>query len=193
MKKALLLPVAGLILALVFAIPMVAGANGGDVTAELYAGQDIDAGDVNVSYDSVTGNLTVEFKVVTENWTLAETHVHVATSLEDIPQTKKGNPIPGKFDYSKQYSPCEQAPDPYVIPLEWDYGETVYIAAHAKLRTHTISSQHTQGDGTHGGRIRLEKPCGQRESAWGAGFDFPGKNWAMYFAYTVQGHPTFSH
>ncbi|MFW9772026.1 MAG: hypothetical protein ACFFEO_07665 [Candidatus Thorarchaeota archaeon] len=28
------------------------------------------------------------------------------------------------------------------------------------------------------------------ESAWGAGFDFPGKNWATYFTYTVQGVET---
>ena len=157
---------------------------------DLIAGQSMDAGDVLVWNDAV--NLYVQF-VSTGDWCITETHVAVAALVSEIPQTKKGNPIPGKFDYSKQYSPCEQAPDPYVIPLEWDYGETVYIAAHAKLRTHTINFHHTRGDGTCGDRIRLEKPCGQRESAWGAGFDFPGKNWAMYFTYTVQGHPTFSH
>ena len=157
---------------------------------DLIAGQSMDAGHVLVWNDAV--NLYVQF-VSTGDWCITETHVATAALLSEIPQTKKGNPIPGRFDHPKQYSPCEQAPDPYVIPLEWDYGETVYIAAHAKLGTHAINFQHTQGDGTRGGRIRLEKPCGQRESAWGAGFDFPGKNWAMYFTYTVQGHPTFSH
>jgi len=37
-------------------------------------------------------------------------------------------------------------------------------------------------------------PCGteevcklEEETAWGAGIDFPGKNWAMYFPYEIQG------
>jgi len=32
----------------------------------------------------------------------------------------------------------------------------------------------------------LEEPCRQEETAWGAGCDFPGKNWATYFAYELQ-------
>lgn len=171
MKKALLLPVAALILALVFAIPMVAGANGGDVTAELYAGQDMDAGDVNVSYDSVTGNLTVEFKVVTENWTLAETHVHVATSLEGIPQTKKGNPIPGKFDYSREYVPADRiASDTYVIEVgPVSEGETIFVAAHAELV-----------------ELNGEDEIIQDETAWGDGEDFAGANWATYILFQYE-------
>jgi hypothetical protein len=30
-------------------------------------------------------------------------------------------------------------------------------------------------------------PLFEYETAWGAGYDFPGKNWATYFGYTVQG------
>jgi hypothetical protein len=52
--------------------------------------------------------------------------------------------------------------------------------------THTINFTHTQGDGTFWDWIRLEKPCVQEETAWGDGEDFPGKNWATYFTYTVQ-------
>jgi len=51
---------------------------------------------------------------------------------------------------------------------------------------HTINFQHTLGNGTFWDWIRLEKPCEREETAWGAGFDFPGKNWATYFTYTVQ-------
>jgi hypothetical protein len=53
------------------------------------------------------------------------------------------------------------------------------------MGTHTINFQHTQGDGTYWDWILLEKPCEQWETAWGAGMDFDGKNWATYFMYTV--------
>jgi len=51
---------------------------------------------------------------------------------------------------------------------------------------HIINFQHTQGDGTFWDWIKLEKPCVQEESAWAAGKDFPGANWATYFEYDVQ-------
>jgi len=56
---------------------------------------------------------------------------------------------------------------------------------------HTINFQHTKGDGTFWDWVLLEKPCVQEESAW-AGTEvgemqFPGKNWATYFIYNVQG------
>lgn len=173
MKKALFFAVVGLVVALAVAIPMVAGANGGEATAELYAGQDMDVGDVNVSYDNVTGELKVQFVVVTENWTLAETHVHVATSLEDIPQTKKGNPIPGHFDYSAEYVPADRiTSDTFVIPVgALEEGDTIYVAAHAEV---------VELDG--------EDEIIQDESAWGDGDDFEGANWAtcIVFAYELE-------
>jgi hypothetical protein len=37
--------------------------------------------------------------------------------------------------------------------------------------------------------IQVQIPCVpsyETDTAWAAGFDFPGRNWAMYFAYTIQ-------
>src|SRR4030042_6380626 len=172
MKKALFLSVVGLVLALAVAIPMVAGAAGGAETTELYAGKNMDVGDVNVSYDSVSGNLTVEFVVVTDNWTLAEIHVHASKTIEDIPQTKKGNPIPGKFEYSAEYLPADRVTsDTFVIAVgPIDEGDTIYVAAHA-------------GVGELGGEDEIV----QDESAWGDGEGFKGANWAtcIVFMYEV--------
>ena len=97
-------------------------------------------------------------------WYLAETHLAVATSLEGIPQTKKGNPIPGKFPYMETHD-WGTTEYTYEIPLNGWKGMTLYIAAHAEV--------HCDG-------------C--FETAWGEGptaHDFPGRNWALYFTYTV--------
>jgi hypothetical protein len=173
MKKGLFLAVVGLIVALAIAIPVVAGADGGAETAELYAGRNADVGDVNVSYDSVSGNLTVEFVVTSENWTLAEAHVHVGKTIEDIPQTKKGNPIPGKFEYSAEYAPADRiTSDSFVIALgPIDEGDTVYVAAHAEVV-----------------ELDSQDEIVQDESAWGDGEGFKGANWAtcIVFVYEVE-------
>ena len=189
MKKVVTLLVMAVILAAAVAIPIVANANGGEDSptvaipmvasvnsgtdsAVLYAGQDMDVGDVRVSYDG-TDNLTVEFVVVSDNWALAETHVHVAATLEDIPQTKNGNPIPGKFDYSAEYIPADRtASDTLVIAVgQLEEGDSIYIAAHAEIV-----------------KLDADAQIIQEESAWGDGQDFEGANWATYivFVYEVE-------
>lgn len=62
------------------------------------------------------------------------------------------------------------------------------VAAVAPLGTgtHTINFLQTKGDGTFWDWIRLERPCETEESAWSAGTDFSGKNWATYSTYTVE-------
>ena len=97
---------------------------------DLLAGQHIDAGDVKVWNDDA--NLYVQY--VTEGgWELVETHLHVATSLQDIPQTKKGNPIPGQFEYFMYHDP-PVTEYTYAIPLTWDPCTELCIAAHAVVR-----------------------------------------------------------
>jgi hypothetical protein len=124
-------------------------------TVTLYVGQTIDVGAVEITNDGV--NLYVTF-LVDAPWVLVESHVHVATSPQIIPQTN-GNPIPGQFAYSEDDGE-------YVIPLgSWGVGTQLYIAAHAVVRNPDTY---------------------QEVSAWGDGTDFPGKNWATYFSYTVQ-------
>jgi hypothetical protein len=131
----------------------------------------IDVGDVLVWNDGE--QLFVRYHVTAQDWCLTETHSHVATSADAIPQTKKGNPIPGKFDFSATLD-CV-ASLTFVVPLTWGPGVELFIATHASLENRSVV--YSNGPWT--------------ETAWGAGFDFPGRNWATYFTYTVQ-EPTAS-
>ena len=133
----------------------------------LYAGQNIEVGVVKVWND--IEKLYVRYVITAPDWCLTETHLHVATELAGIPQTKKGNPIPGQFDYKDEYD-CVTESDLYTIPLdgEWLPCETeLYIAAHAVVQMQ------------NGGEI-------QEETAWGGKDRFNDKNWATYFSYTIQ-------
>jgi hypothetical protein len=162
----------------------------------LYAGQEFEVGTVSVWDD---GEYLHVIYNTTGDWVLTETHLAVATALDGIPQTKKGNPIPGRFPYQCCYDGSEWvflikddgAPGAiccadgdtnatlteveYIIPLSEigeveDYcRELLFIAAHAVVQK------------------RIGDEIIQEETAWGdKGLDFPGKNWATYFNYTIQ-------
>ena len=149
MRK-VLFPMLALILMFGLALPMAtpAMANGvepppGTECVTLWAGQDIDAGCVYVWNDA--DYLYVRYETSGE-WVMTETHLHVAMSLEAIPQTQPnkkgnggGNPIPGQFDYS----------DPHGLVTEYTYEidrdelalGTLYIAAHAVVQTTDTTSE----------------------------------------------------
>lgn len=111
--------------------------------------------------------ITVKFELLygPKGLVLGTTHVHLAAKMEDIPQ-KNGNPIPGRFDHSKEPDFFNQTK--YRIPILEGLGpgDEVCIAAHAEIMI--------VGDETI------------YETGWGAGKDFPGKNWAMYMVYKIQ-------
>ncbi|MHA2274851.1 MAG: vWA domain-containing protein, partial [Candidatus Kariarchaeaceae archaeon] len=113
----------------------------------------IDVGDVIIWNDEDFIYITYE---TIDGWSMFETHLHVTDSFENIPQTKKGNPIPGHFDYIDYHDPSVQT-FMYVIPWTWEPGTSLYIAAHA-----AVSSG---------------------ETAWGDGLNFNDKNWATYIIY----------
>jgi len=94
----------------------------------LMAGQHIDVGDVIVWNDG--DYLYVKYLVTAEGWCLTETHLHVAESMEGIPQ-KKGNPPPGQFTWQMPHECVNEYT--YIIPLAWDPDIELYIAAHAKM------------------------------------------------------------
>lgn len=132
------------------------------VSFQLYAGQNIDLGEMRVWNEGET----LYVKYLTDGWCITETHLHLATSLEGIPQTKKGNPIPGKFEYKGNHE-CETEVT-YTIDLkemEWKCDQKLYIAAHAVVQKNGNESI--------------------KETAWGKGIEFPGNNWATYFNYTI--------
>lgn len=108
-------------------------------------------------------HLYVKYVITRGGWCIEETHLQVSTSLSGIPGNN-GNPTPGRFDYKTVHGCVTEYT--YSVPLAWCPGTTVYIAAHAVVKP-------------CGG-------CGNTETAWGAGCEFPGKNWAMYFCYTIQ-------
>jgi hypothetical protein len=89
----------------------------------------IDVGDILVWND---GNY-LYVKYVTDGcWIILETHLQVADSSDGIPQTKKNNPIPGHFEYSSMFDFEDEITEwLYEIPLEWDFDDNLYIAAHA--------------------------------------------------------------
>jgi hypothetical protein len=140
---------------------------------DLIAGQHIDVGKLTITSEIVgdfCNILEVEYTItdtVESAWLITETHLHIDSG---IPQNRKGNPMPGQFEYSTRdddgvktvtYSAGDLVED---IPC----GETTLIAAHAKIA---------------GDLLGLPDPD-ISETAWGWG-DVPseGRNWAMYVEY----------
>ena len=112
-------------------------------------------------------NLFVEYQTGT-GWLLQDTHLAVATSPAEIPQTRSGNPVPGRFAYKAGAigGPIQR----YSMPLAdigVAFGESVVIAAHADVGS------------TGPGPLR-------QEGAWAAGTPFASMNFAQYFQHTVQ-------
>jgi len=170
LKKVLLL-ISALVLAVALTLPIVmpamAHTEERPLHKELNADQTVRVGYVKVWNDNE--NLYVQFWMFPwYYWLLMKTDVHVATSVDDIPQTGSGNPKVGQFDYSEEHG-SGVLDFTYVIPLgDWDADTQLYIAAHADVY----------------------HPCTFREeTAWGGclgQIPFPGRNWATYFTYTVQ-------
>jgi len=96
---------------------------------DLIAGQTMDIGDVNVWNDA--DFLYVRY-MTDGTWGMGLTHLHVATSVADIPHTKQGTPIPGQFEYIAMHDPYA-ADFTYAIPLTWSVGDDLFIAAHADV------------------------------------------------------------
>lgn len=136
----------------------------------LYAGQNIIAGEIilNVSNDFLTVTYNTE-----NGFVLEEAHLFVGESLEDMPQTRNGNPKIGLFPY-KANELGGISSYVFEIPLDdlggVDYicGKSVFIAAHAVV--HRIN----------------EDGSSQYETAWGDGDLLAEQgSWAMYFSYNV--------
>jgi hypothetical protein len=165
MKKILILLT---ILTLLTMLPAISGAvNGGLPTiTKLIAGGGNPISAIEVGYltaVNIDDTLSVTYETLGD-WCITETHLQVAISLGGIPQTKTGNPIPGKFDYYDEHE-CVQMVT-YVIRTGNNGCTERLIAAHAvveKVEPDTI------------------EPIVMEETAWAVGEDFPGKNWAEYF------------
>lgn len=101
-------------------------------TVPLCAGQSIDLGTVTVTNDDM--HLHVTFSIDEPGWYLEETHVAVADTLAGIPQTRTGNPVPGRFPYSCDSIAALDTSCTVTIPLgDWCAGDTLVVAAHAAV------------------------------------------------------------
>lgn len=143
-----------------------------DVVVDLVAGQNEVIGTVTVSEDGDDISVTYSLH---DDWYMTESHLHLATDCDDIPQTGSGNPKPGRFDYSRNYDPAVQE-DTYVIDQSaagFVDNDELCIAAHAAV------FEDADGDGVF--------DDGERgETAWGEGDPFTERgNWAMHFEYEV--------
>jgi len=141
---------------------------------QIIAGQNTVAGNL-CFYDIDTDNngwddaLKVCYNT-SDGWELTEAHFQIADGLSGIPTTKKGNPIPGQFDYNSgtisgtEY--CITIPFS-VLNMTCPGGpfSKVY-AAHCVVR-------------------KLVNGTYQTETGWGAGPGFSGSNWGMYNQFTL--------
>jgi hypothetical protein len=99
----------------------------------LMAGQHYKAGLVRTEIDN--GNLIVTYSML-PGWCLYETHLHVATSVSDIPQTpgRNSNPIPGHFEYGDDALDCASEWSQTIPLAQFGGANTLYIAAHAVVK-----------------------------------------------------------
>lgn len=126
-----------------------------DLTVDLIAGQNMDAGSVTAS--EIDGNLDVTYQTEGD-WIIVETHLYVG-SQEGMPANNPGNPRIGQFPYATEHDPGTTSftySDLGEIPI----GECVWVAAHA---------------------VVYNTVTGDEETAWANGEDIPGNSWAMYF------------
>lgn len=162
---------------------------------DLCAGQHDDVGDVLVWDDG--SNLYVKYLVTEPDTCLTETHLHVATSLGDIPQTKKNNPIPGQFDYNEEHDCVTEYT--YQIPLDSLCGD-LYIAAHAVVqipsdgRTVCASAAIESGQGLTKGGGSVSPDRSNPDNATGpSDSPYPQQNFLSlgFGGYIILSFPSF--
>lgn len=151
-------------------------------SADLIVKKDTDIGDVLVR--QAGAYLYVEYVIADPiKWCMTMTQLALGASLEDIPQTNKGNPVPGRFPYKGIFENGCGAEFTYKINIAgYKSGTTLFIAAHADVRN---SKTHKNEDVKH--QETHEKD--EKEGAWAAGSYFPDGKRATYFTYTVQEIP----
>jgi hypothetical protein len=166
MKKFLVLTISvALLLGLLSAV--VYAADTGVQWFKLIAGQTEHLGDIRVWIDDSTDDLHVKYHAF-PGYCLQETHVHVADTLDGIPQVN-GNPVPGQFASKHDELGCVSM-DEHVFEGPWASGP-LYIAAHASVGKPDDPEWQETGWGVL---------CGQIDE-----FAFPGNKWAAYILYDV--------
>jgi hypothetical protein len=166
---------------------------------------DLIAGGGNVKSQIKVGYLTIEQQTPTSDkmsitystyggWYMSETHLAVECSLDDIPQTKKNNPIPGQFEFGKNFDPAVSS---WGITIDLDdypcitkdssgvYRGTLFIAAHAVVEKTIVTYTVSYVDGV---KVVTKNIDVQEETAWADtwGKLFNDKNWALYLEIDIN-------
>lgn len=143
----------------IFVMPVSVADSHDPMVFDLFAGQNIDVGKVEVWNDHHM--LYVKYVIDVEGWEMTESHLSVTDSLADIPKTKTGNAIPGQFAFSEYHDPAVTVFEYEInlMDLELSCDELV-IAAHAAVQhfseadiTPEITwtrSQETDNDASNG-------------------------------------------
>jgi len=144
----------------------------GATSVRLLAGQTIHVGDVYIWNDN--DDVHVLYRTF-DDWYLLETHFDIEPEERDIPQTKKGNPIPGHFEFSESFDITDYVTDWYIsfpIPADMDYGDIVAAAAHAEVAhvsegcIEVISDESTQSFGIPSGKPDSDSVYAWEHPAW---------------------------
>ncbi|MBW6469058.1 MAG: hypothetical protein K0B85_07885 [Coriobacteriia bacterium] len=113
----------------------------------LYAGQDWLVGEVLVNNceDKVCVQYVLDDEVVADDFGITEVHLAIGSDFSDIPQTKKGNPIPGQFEVNESFDSGVPNTSVYCFEYEGAPGEELIIAAHAVVardaQTQTVTHE----------------------------------------------------
>lgn len=85
--------------------------------------------------DQISVQYVLSADAIAAGWGITEAHLAIGDAIADIPQTKKGNPIPGQFPVSEAFDPAVESSPVYTFDREagWDDGDELVVAAHAVI------------------------------------------------------------
>jgi len=181
----------GTILVLLALVVLVLGSSYASAfSGTLWAGQNERAGVFTCFFTATDLRITI---IPQYDWKITESHVAVHTNPANIPQNKKGNPVPGHFTWGQKSAPTP-TPHEYIIPFSEIEGGLnpgtypLYIAIHAVVVKTTDGNGCIIQDETAWGG-----PC---YSSWSPGDPIPylfvklGTNrWGYYFEFAVTVPP----
>lgn len=138
------------------------------VTQPIYAGQNIEAGYLEISNDGT--HFEVEY-FATGDWKFTELHLYVG-DLALAPTAGNGNAIPGRFNNKVNFTNATAVTSySFVVPLSAINGledQCIIVAAHSVMKRYSGSS------------------VVQTETGWGGLVPFAGANWATYSNYCLS-------
>ncbi|RPH41248.1 MAG: hypothetical protein EHM91_10315, partial [Planctomycetota bacterium] len=135
-------------------------------------------GNVNVANSETALMVTL---TTSAGWTFEKVRWAVGTELRHIPQTKGGEPIPGRFPLQR-HSQAGATRETWRLPLIVEPGTVLTFAVNADVKFKAPKDDKSAPDPAHEGD---DENC-IVASSWGEGTPFPKMKGAMSFTYTVQ-------